>query len=148
VAVGEALIATGLALAVAGGSDLRPLPLNVGVGLLLVAPFAIAKLSRHENWPLAAVGAVVGFLLAFGLLFPVDDLLPTLAVAFGVGAAVALAWRTPRDLRPRAATVLALGAAAFVAASADARTLVWATIAVALPVVALGDELARRISRG
>jgi hypothetical protein len=147
VAVGEFLIASGLALAVSGGSDLRLLPLSVGVGILLVAPFAIAKGSGHWNWPLAGVGAVVGFLLAFGLLFPVDDVLPTFAVAFGVGGAIALAWRRPRDLTLRAAAVGGLAAAAFAAAHGDARTLVWVTIVLAVPVVALADELARATSR-
>jgi hypothetical protein len=147
VAVGEALIAAGLLLVVEAGSDVGPWPRGAGVGLLLVAPFAVAKLSGHENWPLAAVSATAGLLVAFGLLFPVDDLLPTLAVAFGVGAAIALAWRTRRDLIVRSVAVVALGAAAFAAAAADSRAVVWATIVAALPVVALADELARRALR-
>lgn len=44
----------------------------------------------------------------------------------------------------RVAAVAALGGAAFAAALADVRALVWATIALALPVVALSDEVARR----
>jgi hypothetical protein len=145
VAVGGALIAAGLPLVVAD-EVASPWPL-AGVALLLVAPFVIAKLSRHANWPLAGVGATAGFLLAFGLLFPADDVLPTLAVAFGTGAAVALAWRTRRDLGVRAVAVAALGVAAFAAATADSRALVWATVVAALPLVALADELARRTSR-
>lgn len=147
VAVGEALIAAGLLLVVEGGSDVRLWPLAVGVGLLVAAPFTIAKLSGHGNWPLAAAGATTGFLLTYGLLFPVDDLLPTVAVAFGVGAGIALRWRTSRDLAVRAVAVVALGAAALAAAAADSRAAVWTTVVAALPVVALADELARRTSR-
>lgn len=147
VAVGETLVALGLWLAVAGDGDVRDGRPAIGTALLLLAPFVIARLSGHVKWPLAGVGAIVGFLLAYGLLFPVDDLLPTVAVAGGVGGAVAFAWRRRRDLVFRAVAVAALGATAFAAAAADSRALVWASIVAALPVVALADELARQTSR-
>ena len=147
VVLGVELVVVGLALAVWAAGDERPLLVTVAVAILLAAPFAIAKLSGHRNWPLAAVGAVAGFLVAYGLLFPVDDLLPTFAVAVGVGGGIALAWRRTRDLLVRAAAVAALGAAAFAASLGDVRALVWATIVLALPVVALADELARRTAR-
>jgi hypothetical protein len=144
VALGDELIVLGLALAVWAADDERPLLLIVAVAILLSAPYVIAKVSGHRNWPLAAVGAIVGFLVAFGLLFASDDLLPTLTVATGVGGAIALAWRRPSDLLFRAAAVAALGGAAFAAALTDARALVWVTIVLALPAVAFADELARR----
>jgi hypothetical protein len=147
VALGDELIVLGLALAVWAAGGERPLVLTVAVAILLSAPYVIAKISGHRNWPLAGVGAVAGFLVAYGLLFPVDDLLPTLTVAVGLGGAIALAWRKPMDLLFRAGAVAALGGAAFAAALVDVRALVWATIVLALPVVALADELARRTGR-
>lgn len=156
------MLVAGLAVAVSVGREARGcslvrcswggvemLTLSAAVATLLVAPFVIARLSGHGNWPLAGVGAVAAFLLAFTALGVADDdLLPGLVFAVAVGGSIALRWRAAPELGARAVAVVALTAVALAATHADARWLAWVTEALALPALGLADAVSRvRLAR-